>query len=206
MQLDLRNSAQFAAEHVIAVHIIKDWKLCNDPEEHVLCLLDNRGRSDFAQLKDIDVKRGTDIGETILSLFLGIPNSRITSIICLKPCTEKNSSYAQAAKTAAEFKDRRLTRRLSSQNSSLTTSSTSSQTSTRRRRGNQRAKSRKSKSNTIERMKKLYKHTLPSKLHLQPRCAITSDLPWRPVHEEIPVRSLNTRSGRKGTFFGFNLF
>ena len=47
---------RFIAEHVIAVHIIKDWKLCDDPEEYAMCLLDNRGRSDFVQLKDIEVK------------------------------------------------------------------------------------------------------------------------------------------------------
>ena len=62
VQLDLRDGVQFAVEHVIAVHIFKEWKLRNDPEEYVACLLDNRGRSDFAQLQDIDGKRGTDAG------------------------------------------------------------------------------------------------------------------------------------------------
>ena len=47
---------RFTAEHAIAVHIIKDSKLCDDPEEYATCLLDNRGRSDFVQLKDIKVK------------------------------------------------------------------------------------------------------------------------------------------------------
>ena len=111
-QLDLRDSAQFTAEHAIVVHIIEDWKVHDDPEENVMRLLDNRGCSDFAQLRDINVKRGVDAGETILSLFLGIPNSQITSIIRLKPRAEKNSSYVQASNAAAEFKDRRLTRQL----------------------------------------------------------------------------------------------
>ena len=109
-QLDLRDSAQFAAEHVIAVRIVKDWKLCDDPEENVACLLDDRGRDDFAQVKDIDIKRGIHAGETILSLFLGIPNSPIASIIRLKPRAEKNSSHARAAQAAVEFKDKRMTR------------------------------------------------------------------------------------------------
>ena len=136
VQLDLRDSVQFAAEHVIAVHIMKDWKLCDDPEENVVCLLDNRGCHDFVQVKDIDLERGIDAGETILSLFLGIPNSRVTSIIRLKPRAEKNSSYARAVQTAVEFKDKRMTRHLSSQNSALNTSVTSSKTSARRKRGN----------------------------------------------------------------------
>ena len=42
------------------------------------------------QLRDIDVKRRVDVGKTILSLFLGVPNSRIAFIIRLKPRTEKN--------------------------------------------------------------------------------------------------------------------
>ena len=49
--------------------------------------MDNRRQGDFAQLGDIDVKCRVDIGETIFSLFLGIPNSNLTSIIKLKPCT-----------------------------------------------------------------------------------------------------------------------
>ena len=49
--------------------------MCEDPDENVMCLLDNQGQGDFAQLREIDVKCGVDVGETILSLFLGIPNS-----------------------------------------------------------------------------------------------------------------------------------
>ena len=36
VQVDLRDSVQFTVEHVIAVHIIKDWKLCHDPGENVV--------------------------------------------------------------------------------------------------------------------------------------------------------------------------
>ena len=43
VQLDLRHSVQHAVEHVVAVQILKDWKLCEDPNENVACLLDNRG-------------------------------------------------------------------------------------------------------------------------------------------------------------------
>ena len=66
---------QFKAEYVVAIYIVKDWKLCEDPDENVMCLLDNRSRGYFVLLRDIDVKRGVDTDETILSLFLGIPNS-----------------------------------------------------------------------------------------------------------------------------------
>ena len=190
VQLDLRDGAQFTADHVIAVHIIKDWKLCNDPEEYVGHMLDNRGRADFVQLKDIDVDQGADVGETILNLFLGIPNSRITSIIRLKPRTVKNSSYVQAANTAARFKDRRVTRQWTLQNSTQSTSATSSQASNCRKRRNQRTKSRKSTSKTVEKVKRLYKCELPP--HLRPR---------KPVHAVPPVRSSTTSSaGCKNTF------
>ena len=40
-----------------------------------MCLLDNQGRGDFVQLRDVGVKRRVDAGETILSLFLSILNS-----------------------------------------------------------------------------------------------------------------------------------
>ena len=66
---------QFTTEHAIAVHVIKDWKLCEDSKKNVMCLLVNRGRSDFVQLRNIDVKHGVDVGKTILNLFLGFPNS-----------------------------------------------------------------------------------------------------------------------------------
>ena len=205
VQLDLRDGVQFTAEHVIAVHIFKEWKLCNDPEEYVACLLDNRGRSDFVQLQDIDGKRGTDVGENIFCLFLGIPNSRITSVIRLQPRTEKNSTYSQAADTAAKYKDKRLTRRLSSQYSSLTTSTTSSRSKNSRRRGKQRAKSRTSKSNTIERVKRLYNRALHSTLHLQPMTVINSDLPRKSESGNTSECPPNTRSGRNDTHLSSNL-
>jgi len=66
-------------------HIIKAWKLCGAHKENVMCLLDNRDHSDFAQLRDANVKRGVDVGETILSLFLGILNSGMGFIDALQP-------------------------------------------------------------------------------------------------------------------------
>ena len=106
VQLDLRDGVRYTAEHVVAAHIFKDWKLCKDPEEYVACLLDNRGRSDFAQLLNIDRTDGTDAGEAIFSLFLGISDSRITSVIRIQPRTERNSTYNQAVRTAVKYKDK----------------------------------------------------------------------------------------------------
>ena len=85
MQLNLHDSVQFAAGHVVADHVIKDWKMCEGPNENGVYLLDNRNQDNFVQLRDIHVKCRVDVGETILSLFLGIPNSQITSIIRPKP-------------------------------------------------------------------------------------------------------------------------
>ena len=159
VQLDLRDSVAFTAEHVVAVHIIKDWKLCENPDENVSYLFDNRGRGDFVQLKDIDVKGSVDVGESIFSLFLGIPHSRVTSIINLKRRTAKNSTYAQASRTANGHKDRRLTRQLGSGISAPAPISSSTQTSSRRKRGNNRSRSSKSsaKKSSI-RVLNSYKH------------------------------------------------
>ena len=93
------------AEHVVAVHILKDWRWCVDPNENIAYLLNNRGRKDFVQLQDVDVESRVDLGENIFNIFLGILNSRLISIIRLQPHTKKNSSYSQAARTATEFKD-----------------------------------------------------------------------------------------------------
>ena len=54
--------------------------------------MDNRGWRDFAQVCNIDVKREVDAGETIFSLFPGIPNDSLIFIIKLKPHTVKNST------------------------------------------------------------------------------------------------------------------
>ena len=131
------------AEHVVAVHILKDWRWCVDPNENIACLLDNRGRKDFVQLQDVDVESGVDLGENIFNMFLGIPNSRLTSIIRLQPCMKKNSSYSQAARTATEFKDRRLTRHLGSPSLSAPTSSITSSVKPPCRRGKGRTRGRK---------------------------------------------------------------
>ena len=42
VQLDLHDSAQFAAEHEVAVYVINDQKMCKDPDENVMFLLDNQ--------------------------------------------------------------------------------------------------------------------------------------------------------------------
>ena len=62
------------------------------------------------QVCNIDVKCGINVGETIFSLFLGMPNSRVTSITKLKPRAKKNSTHVQASCTTTRFKNRRLTR------------------------------------------------------------------------------------------------
>ena len=92
--MNLRNSVQFTAEHIVAVHVFKDWQLCDNPSNNVACLMDNCSQEDFVQICNINVKQGVDVGKTIFSLFLGIPNSCLTSIMKLKPHTEKNSTRA----------------------------------------------------------------------------------------------------------------
>ena len=74
--------------------------------------MENCGRGDFAQVCDIDIKQGVDIGGTIFSLFFRIPYSYLVSIMNLKSHTEKNSTCVQEFCAAAEFKDYCLTRQL----------------------------------------------------------------------------------------------
>ena len=93
MQIDLRDSLKFTAEHVIAVHILADWRLCNDPKQHIVFLTDNRKGGDYVQRSDIDDLTEIDVGEQIFSLFLNLPNSRIISINRLKSRTQQNSTY-----------------------------------------------------------------------------------------------------------------
>ena len=87
MQVDLRDYIKFTTEHIIAVHILIDWKLCNDPKQNIVFLTDNREGGDYVQKCDIDELSDVDIGEQIFSLFLNLPKSRITSIIRLKSHT-----------------------------------------------------------------------------------------------------------------------
>ena len=191
VQLDLRDSVTFTAEHVVAVHIMTDWRLCENPEENVIHLFDNRGQGDFVQMKDIDVKRSVDVGETIFSLFLGIPHSRITSIIKLKRRTAKNSTYAQASRTANGHRDRRLTRQLGSGILPPAPVSFSTKTSSRRKRGKNRSRGGKSTAKkSIESRLNSYKHR-PS----LPRIAKTKAVD----KNRSPVNELYSRNG---TFLG----
>ena len=114
VQLDLRDSVKFTTEHVIAVHILADWKLCTDPKQNIAFLTDNRDGGDYVQKCDIDDLTDEDAGEKIFRLFLDLPNSRVTSIIRLKSRTWKNSTYRQASETELEYRGRRLTRYFSS--------------------------------------------------------------------------------------------
>ena len=108
--MDFRDSVLFTAEYIIVIQILKDQRLCDNSSNNVVILMDNRGRGDFVQVCNINVKHDINVGETIFSLFLGTPNSHITSIMKLKPQTEKNSTCVQALHTAAAFKDHCLTR------------------------------------------------------------------------------------------------
>ena len=97
------------------------------------------------QLKDVDVKCRQDVGETILRLFLGIPNSRLTSIIRLKPRAGKNIAYHQASHTAAKLKDRRLTQQACATSLINLSSSTASKVRAPRQCGKGRSRGRKTK-------------------------------------------------------------
>ena len=114
MQLDLQDSLKFTAEHVIAVYILTDWKLCNDPKQNIAFLTDNRDGGDYVQKCDVNELTDVDAGEKIFRLFLNLPNSRIMLIIRLKSRTWQTSTYKQASRIELEYRDRRLTRQFSS--------------------------------------------------------------------------------------------
>ena len=164
VQLDLRDSAQCAADHAVAMHIFRDWRLCDDPEENVMRMVDNRGRADFVQLKDANVKSGIDAGEAMFRLFLGATNSRIASIVKLKQRAEKNSAHAQASRTAERLASRRSERLFSLESKTIKTSSRPSQSQSCRKRGSSRSRSGMSNSDrAIKRVINRHKKKTQSK-------------------------------------------
>ena len=84
MQVDLKDSLQFAAEYVFAVHIFKDWRQYTESIQKIAYLIDNRGRGDYVQRGDVKNASDKNVGDHIFNLFLGLANSRLTSIIRLK--------------------------------------------------------------------------------------------------------------------------
>ena len=89
----MKESLHFAAEHVIAIHIFKDWRHCTNPTQKIAYLINNRKRGDYVQRGDIENDSDTNVGDKIFSLFLGLSDSRVKVIIRLIPRTDKNSIY-----------------------------------------------------------------------------------------------------------------
>ena len=54
MQADLKDSLNFAADHVIAVQIIQDWSQCASPKQMIAVLTDNRGHTGCTQREDVE--------------------------------------------------------------------------------------------------------------------------------------------------------
>ena len=89
--------------------------------QRIAYLIDNRRRGDYVQRGDIENESDKNVGDNIFSLFLSLVNSRLTSIIRLKPRTDKNLTYLQVSQTELQYKDRRLTRQFGSLNLVQTT-------------------------------------------------------------------------------------
>ena len=89
----MKDSLRFTAEHVIAIHIFKDWRQCTDPMQRIAYLIDNYRRGDYVQRGDIKTNSNINVGDKIFSLFLELSDSRVTLIIRLKPRIDKNSTY-----------------------------------------------------------------------------------------------------------------
>ena len=81
------------AQHVVAVYIIKDWKQCFFSKQTVAVLIDNHSETGYVQIEDVKDAQDDDKDERIFSLFLSYGNSRLKSIIYIKQCTKKNSTY-----------------------------------------------------------------------------------------------------------------
>ena len=117
VQVDLKQSINIAADHVVAVQIVQDWKQCTFPKQRIAVLMDNRGHTCYVEREDVEDTLDAEAGERIFSLFMNFEHIRLTSIIRLKCRTRKNSTHQQASVTEQQLKDRRLTRKLSTSSS-----------------------------------------------------------------------------------------
>ena len=66
------------------------------------------------QKEDVKDLTSEHTRDTIFSLLPQLENSRVTSIIKLKHCTNRNSAYLQASQTESLCLDRRITRQFRS--------------------------------------------------------------------------------------------
>jgi hypothetical protein len=99
VQLNLSASLNFAAQHAVAVYIIKDWKQYSFSKQTVAVLIDNCSKTGYIQRENVEDVQDDNIGERIFSLFLSRGNSRLELIIRIKQRTKKNSIYQQASHT-----------------------------------------------------------------------------------------------------------
>ena len=120
--------------------------------------MDSQRQGDYMQKSDVD-SSNSNVGEKILSLFLGVSSYRIVSVIKLKACAEKNSTYVQALQTELKYKDCKFIRNLCSSTSVLTSLLG---TSTCKKKKNQRSKQgsrKKSKAIKSTCLKVINKHS-----------------------------------------------
>ena len=119
VQVDLKKSINIAADHVLAVQIVQDWKQCTLPKQRIAVLMDNSGRTCYVEREDVEDALDAEAGERIFNKFMNCEHIRLTSIVRLKCRTRKNSTYQQARATEQQLKNRRLTRQLSTSSSSV---------------------------------------------------------------------------------------
>ena len=96
-------------EKVCAVHIFKDWRMCDDSSQRIAKIIDNRGRAHCIQKEDVEDLSDQDIGDKIFHLFLDMKYSRLTNIINFKRRQHKDSACHHAIKTETRYSSRSLT-------------------------------------------------------------------------------------------------
>ena len=157
----MKDSLQFAAEHIITIYIFKDWRHYTSSIQRIAYLIDNYGRGDYVQRGDIENDSNTNIGNKIFSLFLGLSDSRVKVIIRLTPCIDKNLTYMQVSQIEMQYVGRRLIRQFVSPSLVMTTATCSSSSGgkkyhRRRKRGSgiQKKLVKTSSQRAIEKFKK----------------------------------------------------
>ena len=97
VQVDLTEEINLTAHLVIIVAIVKEWKRCILPDDHVATIKDNRGEIGIVQKKVVEEANSLHTGEHIFASFLDVTAMRLESILLVKSRPHKNSLYELAS-------------------------------------------------------------------------------------------------------------
>ena len=112
VQVDLTEEINLTAHLVIIVAIVKEWKRCILPDDHVATIKDNRGEIGIVQKKVVEEANSLHTGEHIFASFLDVTAMRLESILLVKSRTHNNSSHALVSSVESQLGNERATRNM----------------------------------------------------------------------------------------------